>query len=168
MDRVSAEVVARFFVAVIFIGMVVTMSMRAMHVAMRDFFVGRGAYFHHGQVETQCHAGQWMVTVENDLVVGDIGDGENHRFFVRRIAVRHAFKLHPHFERVRQAVARFYLDQRRVVFAERVVRFDLNDVRIADFLAVEFFFDFRQGVFIIAVQINHRLTAVFDQIVLGI
>jgi hypothetical protein len=70
--------------------------------------------------------------------------------------------------RLGQAVARLDLDQRRVVIAEGVVRFDLQRRRIADFLAVEFFFDFWQGVFIATVQIDHWLATVFDQVVLSI
>ena len=144
------------------------MAVCAMHVAMGDFFVGGFAHVSDGQREAQRDAGQWMVAVQHDFVVGDIGHREDHRFFVRRIAFRHAFELHAHFQRLRQAIARLDLHQGWIVFTESIIRFDLDRVGIANFLAVELFFDLRQGVFIITVQVDHRLTAVFDQIVLRV
>ena len=69
-------------IAFVIVVIVMMMAMRAMHMAVRDFFVGRRAHFGHVQVETQGHAGQRMIAVQHDLVVGDIGDGEDQRFFV--------------------------------------------------------------------------------------
>jgi hypothetical protein len=87
------------------------MAVGAVHVAVGDFFVGGGAHVDHRQLEAQRHAGQRMVAVEDDLVVGDVGDGEDHRFVVAS-PVGHAFELHADFQRLRQAVARLDLHQR--------------------------------------------------------
>jgi hypothetical protein len=159
--RVRAELVAGAFIIVV--AMVV--AMRAVHVLVRDFFFGCGAHVDHRQLEAQGHAGQRVIAVEDDLVVGDVGHGEDHRAFVVG-AVGHAFELHAHFQRLRQAVARLHFHQRRIVVAERIVRLDLDGRRVADFLAVELFFNLRQRVLVAAMQVDHGLTAVFDQVVL--
>ena len=57
-------------------------AMGAVHVLVRDFFVGGGADVHHFQFKAQGHAGQWVVTVQDYLVVGDVGHGEDHGFVV--------------------------------------------------------------------------------------
>ncbi len=58
------------------------MATGTMHMAMNNFFVGRGADFADLQVEPQCHAGQRMITVEHNFVVGDIGYGKDHGVIV--------------------------------------------------------------------------------------
>ena len=78
MNRVSTEVIA--FFAVIFIAVV--MSMRAMHVLMRDFFFSRFTHIRYFQCKAQRHTCQWMIAVEYNLVVSDIGNGENQRLLV--------------------------------------------------------------------------------------
>ena len=140
--------------------------MRAVHVAVLDFFRRGGTHVDHRQVETQGHAGQRMVTVEHHLVVRDFGHGEDGRLFVA--AFGHALELHADFERLGQAVALLDLDQVRIVVAERVFRFDLDGRRVAPVLAVQLFFDLRPRVLVAAVQVDHRLGAVFDQVVLGV
>ena len=144
----------------------VMMTARAMHVTVFEFFRGGRAHVDHRQVEAQRHAGQWMVAIQDDLVIGDFGDGKDHRLIVAVFG--HAFELHADFNRFRQARTLLDLDQLWLVVAERIVRFDLDRRGIAGFFAVELFFDLRQGILIAAVQVHHRLGALLDQIVLGI
>lgn len=154
-----------FFAFIIFIVMMV--AMRAMHVLVGDFFFGCRAHFDYFQVEAQCHAGQWVVTIQHHFVFRDFGHGEDHRFFIVA-ALRQAFELHADFQRLRQAGALFHFQQVRVVIAKGVFRFNLDGGGVAGFFAIEFFFNLRQGVFIATVQVNHRLATVFDQIVLRV
>ncbi len=130
------------------------------------FLGSRRAHVDHRQVETQRHARQRVVAVQDDLVVGDVGHGEDGRFFVA--ALGHAFELHADFDRLRQALAVFDLHQRGIVVAEGVFRLHLDRRRIARLLAVELFLDFRQGVLVATVQVDHRLRTFLDQVVLRV
>lgn len=165
MDRVAAEVIAFLAIVAFIVGVVVVMAMRAMHVLVGDFFFSGGAHVDHFQLEAQGHAGQRMVAVQDHFIFGDFSHGENHCVIVFA-AFRQAFELHADFERLRQSRTLFHFQQVRIVIAKGVFRFNLDRGGVAVFLAVQFFFDFRQGVLVATVQVDHRLATVFDQIVL--
>ena len=109
-----------------------------------------------------------MIAIQHHLVIRDIGHRKNQGVVIVIAAVRHALELHPDFERFRQSIARLHLHQSRVVFTKCIFRFNLDRGGETSFLAIQRLFDFWQGIFITAVQIHHRLTALFDQIVLSI
>ena len=54
----------------------VVVTVRAMHMAMRDLFLGRGPHAGHLEVEAQRLAGERMVAVQKDRGTLDLRDGE--------------------------------------------------------------------------------------------
>lgn len=143
------------------------MTMRTVHVTVCDFLVGCLAHLDHVQLETQRHAGQRVIAVEDHLAVLDIGHGEDVRMRML-VAVRRAFELHADLHVFREQVARLDLHQFRVILAEAIGRLDLHIHLRTGCLAVERLLDFRQRVVVAAMQVNHRLTALFDQVALRI
>lgn len=121
---------------VVLVAMTVIVAMRDVHMLMRDFFLCRRTDFCDVEVETQRDACQRMISVHRDLIVSDIGNGENQRVLFVIFIVRCAFKLHADFQRRRQTVARLDLDQIRIgiVFAKGVVRLDLQLSLVTGFL----------------------------------
>jgi hypothetical protein len=61
-------------IAFVVIVVMMTVAVGAMHMAMGDFLVCCGTYFSHIEFETQCHARQRMIAIQNNLVIGNIGE----------------------------------------------------------------------------------------------
>jgi len=80
----------------------------------------------------------------------------------------HAFELHADFQRLGETVARLYLDHIGVVIAEGFLGLELQLGLKAGFMAFERFLDLGERAIISAVQVNHRLIRLLDQIALRI
>ncbi|ESJ24120.1 hypothetical protein B551_0206175 [Cupriavidus sp. HPC(L)] len=140
---------------------------RAVRVAVLHFFGGRFADLGDLQPETQRHAGQRMIAVEHHLVLGDIGNGIDHRILFVTV-FGHAFELHADFQRLGKTIARLDLDQFGVVVAEGILGLELQLRLEACGMTVECFLDLGERAIIAAVQVDHRLIRFFDQIALRI
>lgn len=117
MNRMAAEMIASAFIVVMIMIMTMcvvlamVMAVFAMYVTVGDFFIAGFTHVLDMQGKAQGCAGQWMITVEDDFVVSDIGDRKNQGIFIIIRTVGHTFKLHADFERCRQAIAWLDLDQ---------------------------------------------------------
>ena len=80
------------------------MPVLAVDVAVRNLFRGGGAHIGDGTREQQCNAGQRVVAIDHDLLVGDVGDGEQA---IVAIAILGAtLELHAHLDVVGEQLAR--------------------------------------------------------------
>ena len=108
-----------------------------------------------------------MITIQYHFAVSNVRHGEQTHFCIRHI-IRRAFELHANLKLCRKQSARLDFDQVGVVLTKTIRRLDLHGVLLANCLAFQRFFNLRQRVVIAAVQVNHRLTALFDQVTLRI
>ena len=93
------------------------MAVRAVNMAVFDFFCGcRADAFYFG-VKADFHAGQRMVAVYHNFAFRHIFYAEYHHVSVRHIG----FKHHAGFDFGRESVGRFDTDEVGVMFAESIV-----------------------------------------------
>ena len=79
------------------------MVARSMNMTMRNFFCRGSAHVADFAGKHECLSRQGMIAVNDNLVIGDIGNGEHHVIFQRRtslLTLRGALELHADFNEV--------------------------------------------------------------------
>ena len=137
------------------------MPMLAMDMAMRYLFRSRHANSRHGAGEQERDAGQRVIAINDDLVIGDVGNGKQTILALAILGA--ALELHADFNVFREQLARFNRYQVRVVFTKRVFRLQLDFQLITDCLALQFLLDAVEYAPIAAMQIDQRVGAFVDR-----
>src|SRR6267143_3919273 len=128
--------------------------------AVLNLDLGGRAHADDGAGQLECHAGERMVGVEHDLVLGHIGDREDQ---VRVIIARGALETHPDLEDLGKAAARLDSEKTFVVVAESVLGLEAHFDAVFGLLAFESRLRHRKYVPVAAVQVLERFLGALDQ-----
>jgi hypothetical protein len=114
------------------------MSALAMHMAVIEFFLGRGAHIADGDVKMERHAGERMIPVNGDLVADDLGDDDCLLSkFTLGVELHSLFKLFSAFD----LIGGNYGDILRIVNAVSFLGRDANFKGVTSFLALHGLFE---------------------------
>src|SRR5690554_5321688 len=100
-----------------------------------------------------------MVAVDDDLVIGNVGDAEDHVFFA---FIPYPLKSHADFDVLGEDVLLFHQHELFVVIAESVFGLQLEAEAVANALALQSFLDRGKNAVVTAVQIDQRIAAIID------
>src|SRR6266853_1466285 len=129
--------------------------------AILNLDLGGRAHVDDGAGQLERHAGERMVGVEHDLVLGHVGDGEDQ---VRVVADRGALETHPGLEDLGKAAARLDSEKTFVVVAESILGLEAHFDAVVDLLAFESRLHHRKYVSVAAVQVLEWFLGTLDQV----
>ena len=139
--------------------------MRAVNVAVCDFFFSRIAYAVNCRFEQDFHAGKRMVAVYYGFAVCYIGYAINQDIAGFRII---GFEHHADFHFNREYADIFDTHQAGILFAERIIGRQRDFNGITDVFLVQSFFHQRENAVISAVQIGDGFFGFVQQLVIRI
>src|SRR3989440_671170 len=129
--------------------------------AVSHLDIGGRAHADDGAGQLERHAGERMVGVEHDLVLGHLGDGEDQ---ARVVADRGALETHPDLEDLGKAPARLDSEKTFVVVAEGILGLEAQFDAVVDLLAFEGHLHHRKYVSVAAVQVLAWFLGTLDQV----
>jgi hypothetical protein len=127
---------------------------------VRELFPACGSDRRDGAGEQQALAGERVISVDHDFVVGYVSDRIDTA--LGRV-VGTALELHADLDVSGKQIPRFHAHEIGLVLAECVVRLELHPTFIADIVSVERFFDARKNSFVSTVQVAYRPLGTLDQ-----